>query len=68
MCHINSNPKKKKADIVMRRLRKGGPSFEKAVDITGEGSGSRVDPRAVKALLHARDELRRMLNPHMEPS
>ena len=51
--------------LVSRRSYKEGFSFEKAMAIIEEGSGSHFDPNIVRAFMNASDEVRRVMNTHM---
>ena len=52
--------------LVSRRSYKDGFPFEKAMDIIREGSGSHFDPRVAEAFMNASDEVRVVMNSHME--
>ena len=51
--------------LVSRRSYKEPFSFEKAMDIIREGSGSHFDPNVAQAFIHAEDEVRRVMNTYM---
>ena len=51
--------------LVSRRSYKEGFSFEKAMAIIREGSGTHFDPRVAEAFMHAGDEVRRVMNTYM---
>ena len=51
--------------LVSRRSYKEPFSFEKAMEIIREGSGSHFDPKIVEAFINASDEVREVMNSHM---
>ena len=51
--------------LVSKRSYKDGFPFEKAMDITREGSGSHFDPKIVDAFFRAQDEVHRVMNTYM---
>ena len=52
--------------LVSRRSYKEGFSFEKAMDIIREGSGSHFDPNVASAFLRASDEVRQVMNTYLD--
>ena len=52
--------------LVSRRSYKNPFTFEKAMDIIREGSGSHFDPNVVNAFINASDEVREVMNTHMD--
>ena len=54
--------------LVSRRSYKDPFSFEKAMQIIQEGSGTHFDPRIVDAFVRAEDEVRRVMNSVMPAS
>ena len=52
--------------LVSKRPYKDGFSFEKAMGIIQEGSGTHFDPNVVNAFLEASDEVREIMNSYME--
>ena len=52
--------------LVSKRSYKDGFPFEKAMAIIQEGSGNHFDPQVVDAFVRASDEVREVMNSHME--
>ena len=52
--------------LVSRRSYKDGFPFEKAMAIIQEGSGNHFDPQVAAAFMHASDEVREVMNSHMD--
>ncbi len=52
--------------LVSRRSYKNPFTFEKAMDIIREGSGSHFDPNVANAFINASDEVREVMNTHMD--
>ena len=53
--------------LVSRRSYKEGFSYDMAIGIIKEGSGSHFDPKVVDAFLRAGDEVQRVMSTHMGP-
>ena len=51
--------------LVSRRSYKEPFTFEKAMDIIREGSGTHFDPNVAQAFINAGDEVRTIMNTYM---